>query len=54
MLDFDNGKGKVLRIEHVKPSRDDATLTCVADNGVGEPAKATATLQVYPSEEGMF
>ncbi|XP_067679322.1 tyrosine-protein phosphatase Lar-like isoform X10 [Haliotis asinina] len=36
----------VLRIDPVKSKRDDATFTCVANNGQGE-ARANATLQVY-------
>lgn len=39
--------GSVLRIETVKPKRDDGTIECVADNGIGE-AVASATLEVYP------
>ncbi|XP_046366897.1 tyrosine-protein phosphatase Lar-like isoform X5 [Haliotis rufescens] len=36
----------VLRIDPVKSKRDDATFTCVANNGQGE-ARANATLRVY-------
>ena len=42
--------GSVLRIEPVRAGRDDATFTCVAVNGIGEPAKASASLQVYPND----
>lgn len=40
--------GSVLRIEPVKSRRDDSVLECVADNGLGEPAVATAKLDIYP------
>jgi len=43
----------VLRIDPVRPRRDDHVFECVAENGVGEPANATAQLQVYPGEEGI-
>ena len=39
--------GSVLRVEPVKSKRDDSILECVADNGIGEPAVATAKLEVY-------
>lgn len=38
--------GSVLRIEPVRAGRDDATYECVAENGVGEPVRALATLTV--------
>jgi hypothetical protein len=44
--------GSVLRIEPVKASRDDATISCVAQNSIGEPARASASLQVYPQDQG--
>lgn len=44
--------GSVLRIEPVKSKRDDSVLECVADNGVGEAAVATAKLDVYPEGQG--
>lgn len=40
--------GSVLRVEPVKAKKDDSILECVADNGIGEPAVATAKLDVYP------
>jgi len=43
--------GSVLRIEPVKPRRDDSEFECVADNGVGEPATASSRLDVYPEGE---
>ena len=43
--------GSVLRIEPVKSKRDDAMFECVADNGIGEPAVASARLETYPAEE---
>jgi len=42
----------VLRIEPAKPRRDDIVFECVAENGVGDPATATAKLHVYPEGEG--
>jgi len=45
---YDMPFGSVLRIEPVKARRDEATFTCVADNDIGEPARANATLKVYP------
>ena len=44
--------GSVLRIEPVKANRDDTTFECEADNGIGEPAVASATLTVYPEGAG--
>ncbi|UYV73147.1 PTPRD [Cordylochernes scorpioides] len=38
----------VLRIEPVRAGRDDAEYECVAENGVGEPARAHASLTVVP------
>ena len=46
--------GSVLRIEPVRARRDDALFECVADNGIGEPATASATLEIYPEGEGMY
>ena len=43
--------GAVLRIEPVKSRRDDTTFECVADNGIGEPAIATASLLTYAEGE---
>jgi len=42
----------VLRIDPVRLRRDDRVFQCVVENGVGEPANATAQLQVYPAGEG--
>lgn len=44
--EFPNG-GALLRIEPVKPGRDDATYECVAENGVGDAVSAEATLAVF-------
>jgi len=45
--------GNVLRIEPVRAARDDGNaVECVADNGVGEAATATAQLGVYPEGQG--
>ncbi len=46
--------GSVLRIEPVKARKDDSEFECVADNGIGEPAIARSTLQVYPAGVGKF
>lgn len=43
--------GSVLRIDPAKAKRDDGTVECVADNGIGE-AVATATLEVYAEGHG--
>nr|XP_027202384.1 tyrosine-protein phosphatase Lar-like isoform X2 [Dermatophagoides pteronyssinus] len=43
--------GSVLRIEPVKLNRDNATYECLAENGIGEPVRATAILHVYPEEK---
>lgn len=37
---------KVLRIEHVRQGRDDATYECVAENGRGDPVVAKAQLKI--------
>ena len=39
--------GAVLRINPVSARRDDGLIECVAENGLGDPASASATLQVY-------
>jgi len=45
--------GNVLRIEPVRASRDhDNAVECVADNGVGDSATATARLSVYHEGQG--
>ncbi|BFZ00058.1 hypothetical protein BsWGS_03097 [Bradybaena similaris] len=41
----------VLRIKPVKANKDNATFTCVANNGLGE-ARADASLTIYPKVEG--
>ena len=45
--------GSVLRINPVKARRDDGVIECVAENGLGDPATASATLQVYAEGLGM-
>ncbi|XP_064626984.1 tyrosine-protein phosphatase Lar-like isoform X3 [Lineus longissimus] len=50
-LTFDMPHGSVLRIEPVKAQRDDTTISCVAQNSIGEPARASASLQVYPQDQ---
>jgi len=47
------GDGSVLRIEMAKPRKDDAVFECVAESGYGDPAVATAKLDVYPEGQGM-
>ncbi|GIY79174.1 tyrosine-protein phosphatase Lar [Caerostris extrusa] len=46
--------GSVLRIDPVKSGRDDATYECVAENGVGEPVRALATLTVLAEDQVPF
>lgn len=43
--------GSVLRIEPVRPGRDNATYECLAENGIGEPVREQADLTVL---SGMF
>ncbi len=51
-MGIDMPHGNVLRIEPVRSKRDDAHFECVADNGIGEPATASASLEIYPEGEG--
>ena len=46
------GGAAVLRIEPAKPRRDEMEFECVAENGVGDPATASANIEVYPEERG--
>jgi hypothetical protein len=39
--------GSLLRIEPVRKKREDSEFECVAENGVGDPVSAKATLEVY-------
>lgn len=39
--------GSVLRIEIVRNKDSGSNFTCVAENGVGKPAKSTGHLKVY-------
>ena|SRR6218665_964636 len=39
--------GSVLRMEPVKSPKDDNQVECVAENGIGEPARAVAKLEIY-------
>jgi netrin-G3 ligand len=48
----DMPNGSVLRIEPAKTRKDDSVFECVADNGIGQAATATALLQVYPEGSG--
>ena len=50
-LVVDMPHGSVLRIEPVRANRDNSDFQCVADNGIGEPATASANLEVYPEGE---
>ncbi|XP_077297678.1 tyrosine-protein phosphatase Lar isoform X3 [Arctopsyche grandis] len=43
--------GAMLRIDPVRPQRDDATYECVAENGVGDAVNAEAILSVFESEK---
>ena len=51
---MDMPHGSVLRIEPVKSRRDDSSFECIADNGIGEAAMASANLEVYRDGEGMY
>ncbi|XP_018377770.1 PREDICTED: tyrosine-protein phosphatase Lar isoform X6 [Trachymyrmex cornetzi] len=42
--------GALLRIEPVKPSRDNTNYECLAENGVGDAVSAEATLTGYETE----
>lgn len=53
-MGIDMPHGSVLRIEPVRARRDDAVFECVADNGIGEPATASARLEIYPEGEGTY
>ena len=46
--------GSVLRVDPVRAVRDDSEFECVADNGIGEPATASARLIVYPEDESKW
>ncbi|KAG8254769.1 hypothetical protein J6590_005333 [Homalodisca vitripennis] len=48
--EFNQGSASLLRIEPVRPNRDDATYECVAENGVGDAVSADAALTVYESK----
>lgn len=39
-----------MRIEPVRPVRDEAQYECVAENGVGDAVNAFASLQVFEGE----
>ncbi len=51
MQDFPGGS--LLRIEPVRKEkkREDLEFECVAENGVGDPVSAKASLEVYDGEE---
>ncbi|KAG8238318.1 hypothetical protein J437_LFUL006841 [Ladona fulva] len=46
-LDRGGKAALLLRIEPVRPGRDDASYECVAENGVGDAVSAEAMLTVY-------
>jgi len=46
--------GAVLRISPVRARRDNGLVECVAENGLGNPATAAATLQVYAEGLGAY
>jgi len=46
------GGGSVLRIQPVKARRDEGFIECVANNGVSQPATATASVHVYTHDNG--
>lgn len=46
--------GSVLRIDQAKAKKDDGVIECVAENQVGDPAVATASLSVYAEGLGMY
>ncbi|XP_054706437.1 tyrosine-protein phosphatase Lar-like isoform X2 [Uloborus diversus] len=50
----DMPNGSVLRIDPVKAGRDDANYECVAENGVGEPVRALASLTVLSEDQVPF
>ena len=51
-LIYNMTQGSVLRIEPVRPDRDDTEFTCVASNGVGRDDARTAHLEVVALTSG--
>ena len=51
---IDMPNGSVLRIEPVRANKDNATYECLAENGIGEPARAQATLTIFSEDEVPF
>lgn len=43
--------GSILRVEPVRPGRDNATYECIAENGIGEPVRGQAELTVLSEDE---
>ncbi|XP_031364877.1 tyrosine-protein phosphatase Lar-like [Apis dorsata] len=43
--------GALLRIEPVRPVRDNTMYECLAENGVGDAVSAEAQLRVYEAEK---
>ena len=46
--------GSVLRIDSAKANRDNDAYECIAENGVGEPARAVANLTILTAETKGF
>lgn len=46
--------GALLRIEPVKPGRDNTVYECLAENGVGDAVSAEATLTGYEGKWNCF
>lgn len=49
VIDLPNGS--ILRVEPVRPGRDNATYECIAENGIGEPVRGQAELIVLSEDE---
>lgn len=50
MTNFTGNGLTLLKIDPVRINRDNATYECIAENGVGDPVIAKATLIVYEGE----
>ncbi|ELU00302.1 hypothetical protein CAPTEDRAFT_229069 [Capitella teleta] len=48
---YDMPNGSVLRIEPARARKDESIYECVADNGIGKPAVASAMLDIYPKDQ---
>lgn len=47
LMNFTQPGVSVLKIEPVRLQRDNASYECIAENGVGDPVSAEASLTVY-------